>query len=388
MKYDVICVIDPRFTGGTAAALAADVAAFLEMGLQVGLIEVHSPYLDDMGAARSDAITALRADSRLHLLDDPSGGPILAKTVFLHHPMTFFHGVRERVRLRADRSYLVGHHPPFRGDGSLQYDPVVTTWRAWRATGTRPIWAPVSGICRQQLQSFAPLIRLTQDEWHNVFDVDAWTPQRRKFSSERIAVGRHGRPDLLKWPESVAKINASLPDLPETDIHVLGVPASVLRARGLTKAGWNILPFGTLPVPQFLDQLDIFAYHYHADYCECFGRTVAEAMLMGVVCVLDPRLEPTFGDLAIYSEPAGTAQAIAELRADPAAALARADRARAAIIARHAATSVPGRLFALTAAKGTRGHAKRVASPFEVMRKTAGMMRRGEYFLWQLGARH
>ncbi|MEO1308807.1 MAG: glycosyltransferase family 1 protein, partial [Pseudomonadota bacterium] len=49
-----------------------------------------------------------------------------AATVFLHHPLPFYHGVETRARIKAQKSVLVVHHPPFRGNGSMEYNPVLT----------------------------------------------------------------------------------------------------------------------------------------------------------------------------------------------------------------------------------------------------------------------
>ncbi|UWQ35129.1 glycosyltransferase family 1 protein (plasmid) [Leisingera sp. M527] len=384
---DAACVIDPRFCGGTAAAMASDIAAFLNAGLRVGLAEVRSPYLDGAPERRSPAIAALCQDPRIERLEPSADRPITARSVFLHHPMTFFYGIRTPLRLRAEKTFLVAHHLPFRGDGSLQYDPIATAHRVARATGARPLWLPVSGLCRQQLRSFTPFIRLGALDWPNVFDPAAWTPARQAFSSRRLVIGRHGRADPLKWPDTAAGIAASLPRLPDTEIRVMGCPRADLEQMGADLSDWTVLDFDAQPVPGFLDGLDVFVYHFHPASSESFGRTVAEAMLMGAVCVLDPRLAPTFGDLALYCPPEGTAGMIEKLRRDPAAARAVAARARAAIAQRHSLASVPERLAALHSAGPAAAPGPRYAPPLEVLRKTLGMIRRGEYFPSHLAAR-
>lgn len=161
----------------------------------------------------------------------------------------------------------------------------------------------------------------------------------------------------------------------------MGCPDYVLEQLGADLSGWTRLDFDAQPVADFLDGLDVFVYHFHPAASESFGRTVAEAMLMGAVCVLDPRLAPTFGDLALYCPPSGTAGMIAKLRSDPAAARALAARARAAITERHSPVSVPGRLAALHSPATTAPRSgPRYAPPLAVLRKTLGMIRRGEYF--------
>lgn len=386
MMLDVLCVMDPRFAGGTASAVATDIGAMLDAGLSVGLCEVQSPYLAKDPGPRSKVMEKLIQDRRLHVFPAGSQQEIEANTVFLHHPMTFFYGLETKVRIKSDRAFLVAHHMPFRGDGSLQYEPVTTSHRVQRDTGLAPVWLPVSGLCRKHLQSFHPLIRLSPTDWPNLFDVTEWGLDREIFDSKTITIGRHGRADPLKWPDSAAKIRASLPVLQDTQIAVMGCPKDRLLALGVELSDWTLLDFDQEPVPAFLNRLDVFVYHFHPDWSETFGRTVAEAMLSGCVCVLDPRIKATFGDLAIYCEPEETAAVIEKLRRNPKEARALARRARDAIAKRHDIRSIMDRLAALTSGRGEIAPASPAfASPVTVLRKTIGMMRRREYLRSDLG---
>lgn len=387
---DVLCVIDTRFTGGTPAAMCSDIAVFLEAGLSVGLVGVQSAYLADMPPGWSRKISELLEDPRVRRIDPARDDVVAARTVFLHHPMTFFYGLESPLRLRAERVCLVGHHMPFRADGSMQYDPITTSWRIYRKTGAWPEWFPVSGVCRAQLASFRPFIRLSARDWPNIFDVQQWVPQREAFTAGSLVIGRHSRPDPLKWPERAADVRTSLPALPGSEIRVMGCPRDEMARLGVDTSGWTVHEFDDVPVPEFLDGLDVFAYHYHRAYSECFGRTVAEAMLMKAVCVLDPRLEPTFGSLAVYCPPEGTAQLVERLRGDPVAARRMAARARGEIAARHGTASVMPRLEALgrlpEPERGA-GPTRRSVPPHVVVKKLIGMMRRREYFVSQFRAR-
>jgi hypothetical protein len=226
------------------------------------------------------------------------------------------------------------------------------------------------------------LIRLTSQDWPNVFDVDSWRPTKVPFSSNSITIGRHGRADLLKWPETAQGISDSLPTLPNSTIRVMGVPTSDIAAMGVNINNWTILPFNAEPVPDFLDQLDVFVYHFHPQASESFGRTVAEAMLMGAVCILDPRLKPTFGELAVYCEPPDTAQLIEKFRLDPVGAQRFAANTREVICETHKFSSVPDRLRQINRAVPQKGmQTTRSQNPLQVMRKVIGLMRRHEFTL-------
>lgn len=372
--FDVLVVADPRFAGGSTAALAADVAAMAGLGRKIGLIFVRSAYLDDardrpnpraLALADLDGVTRLAPET-----------PARAELAFLHHPLVFFRGIEERLRLAADRAVIVTHHAPFRADGSLEWDPIATLWRARRATGLAPWFAPVSGVVRAQLASFAPMVCQTSADWPNIFDPADWPETRPILSGPVLTIGRHGRPDPLKFPATGAEIDAALPASDRVRVRVLGCPAEALAARGAHPDRWEVLAFGAEPVPDFLNALDIFTYHYHPNLQEAFGRTVVEAMLCGRPCLLDPRLASSFGDMAAFCQPAETAAALARLAGDPAGTRARAAAARDTALRRYGAAAMGDRLDALRRDAGDARRMLASAAPPQALRKLAGLYRR------------
>ena len=372
---DILMVADPRFAGGTSAALIADVEAFLALGARIGLMFVHSDYLSETDDQPNQAVLDLL--ERTGVEPVPPGGVTRAGTAFLHHPLVFFHGTRERARIIADQAVLVAHHTPFRGDGSLEYDPLLTTFRIWRAFGIHALWAPISGLCRHQLESFAPLISLTSEDWINIFDPANWVPKRRIFEEPGLVIGRHGRVDFLKWPETAASIAASLPAGPGRRIRIMGCPVDHLRHLGVDMTNWEIVPFGAEPVARFVDSLDVFVYFHHPRLVESFGRTVAEAALMGRVCVLDPVFEQTFGEIAFYCSKDDVSGLLDRLCASPVEARAQGARARRLALARYGRSSVKERWHRLQADRGTRERAGGAAEPpLRTLRRVAGLYRR------------
>lgn len=373
-RVDILLVTDPRFAGGTTSAVVADAEAFLALGARVGIMCVHSAYLADMGEAPDPRITALLDHDGITQV--PVGGHVRAGTAFLHHPMVFFHGTAERVRIEAGQSVLVTHHVPFRGDGTVQYDPMRVQRRIRRDFGISPLWAPISGLCRRQLASFQPLIRLTGEDWYNIFDTSDWQSERAIFEGEDLVIGRHGRPDPLKWPGTAGEIAASLPSGPGRRIRVLGCPVDDLRALGADMSGWEVLAFGTEPVDRFLDSLDVFAYFHHPMWVETFGRTVAEAALMARLCILQPELEATFGEMALYCRPDEVDALVERMRDRPEEARAIGARARELALSRYGLETVQGRLARLQADPGHRTRTTPSVPVLSTARKLAGFYRR------------
>ncbi|WP_095588111.1 glycosyltransferase family 1 protein [Actibacterium ureilyticum] len=372
--FDILVVADCRFSGGTTAALVNDVQAFSRMGARVGLFFVRSAYLDDSrDPANPKALALLDLPGVTALRDGVSAR---APVAFLHHPLVFFRGIEERANLTADRSVVVAHHTPFRADGSLEYDPVMTARRVRQSLGLSPWFAPVSGVIRSQLESFAPLIRLTTEDWPNVFDTDAWQSKRPILTGPKLVIGRHGRADGLKWPATAEQINAALPAGPDITVRVLGCPQDDLRQRGADLSGWEILEFGAEDPVDFLNSLDVFTYHYHPNWVEAFGRTIAEAALCGRPCLLEPRLRATFGDIAQYCTAMEVPDALARLRADPDATRAMAAHGQSRARDMYAQQSVAGRLERLTSDTGITRRQSPQAPPLTVLRKLAGLYRR------------
>ena len=219
-------VADPRFSGGTAAALVSDVRAFSALGLRVELLTIDSRFFGGAADRPNAEVLALPDLPGVVLVE----GSASADTAFLHHPLAFFHGIRERVAVTARRAVLVAHHPPFPGDGSLEYSPLATNRRVRATFGCWPWWAPVSGVVRAQLRSFSPLLTMTSEDWVNTFDAAGWRAARPVFETPRATVGRHGRTDVLKWPDTAADVVPPLAPGPGWTTRVMGCPWT--RSRG------------------------------------------------------------------------------------------------------------------------------------------------------------
>lgn len=372
--FDALVVADPRFSGGSTAALVADVTGMAGLGLQIGLIFVRSAYLDDARDPMNPKALALADLGGVTLL--PPETCARAGLAFLHHPLVFFRGIEERLRLAAEKAVIVTHHAPFRADGSLEWDPIATWWRVRRLTGLSPWFAPISGVVRAQLASFAPLVRQTSADWPNVFDPTDWPETRAILSGPVVTIGRHGRPDPLKFPASGIEIDAALPASDQVRVRVMGCPTGALVDKGAHPDRWEVLPFGAEPVSDFLNSLDIFTYHYHPNWQEAFGRTVVEATLCGRPCLLDPRLEQTFGAMAHYCHPTETAAALKCLISDPTGTRALATQARDMALNHYSTDAMGARLDALHRDRGDARRGMVSASPAQVARKLGGLYSR------------
>jgi hypothetical protein len=373
--YDALILVDPRFMGGTAMAVETDVRALQSGGLKVGLHFINSTGFFLPHETPNPKLSALLDLPGVEPVRDDR--PARARAAFFHHPEPFQTRITNPIIVDATTSVVICHQAPFKGDGALGYDPFTIQRRIARQFRTNPFWAPISGICRAQLSSFAPLLRLTQQDWPNSFHTGEWQPGRTKFTSQVLTVGRHGRPHPDKWGDTPAGIAASLPADAQTRIRTMGTDRAFFTSMGLDTAAWDILPFNAEPVPAFLGSLDVFSYFHHSRWTETFGRTVAEAMLMGARCILQPGLEATFGRHAIYCAPQEVSAALDTLRADLPGARAAAMAAREWCITSFAADAIPARFESLARDRGTLSRQGRItASPLTAARRWAGFHRR------------
>lgn len=370
-KFDVLLVADPRFAGGTSAALALDCRTMSAAGLAVGLHFVRSRFFDAGGDRANETVLGLLDLEGVRAV--PEGAAVEAGVAFFHNPQIFAAPFDGGVALDAERAVLVTHQPPFRGDGSLEYDPFAAMARIRWAFGAWPWWAPISELTRQHLRSFGRLLRLTTEDWTNLFDPADWRAGRAIFDASPPVVGRHGRADPLKWPEDPAAVNACLPRADGWRVRVLGCPVETLRMRGVDLGGWEILAFGAESPRAFLDSLDVFSYHTASTWTEAFGRTVVEAMLMERPAVLDPRLRTTFGDLARYAEPAQVRALLARLREDAEGERRRARAVREDCALRYGAAALPARLERLRRDAGVAGGDTAATPPLLTARRFAGL---------------
>lgn len=304
-------------------------------------------------------------------------GAVHGDIAFFHHPSVFENPVVQARPVRATRSVLVAHQPLFLGDGALAFDPFRVQRNIRQQFGQTLLWAPVSGICRQQFRAYAPLLRMTREDWPNAFDVSTWTPRRTKLQSPVLTIGRHGRPHPDKWPATGAEIALSLPSSANTKISVMGADPEFLRSKGVDTSEWSILAFNQQPVADYLDALDVFSYHHSPLWVESFGRTIAEAMLMGVRCLLSPALKPTFGSHALYGTPAEVPAMLDHIRANLDAERAAALRARDYCIQAYSTQSVANRFEALKTDTGTGARSPQPdISPLIAAKKLVGFRRR------------
>lgn len=316
LTYDVVAVADNRFPGGTSAALCREIDGLRAGGLSVALAPVTAPGFPRDQPPQAELARRM-ADGSLPVI-----GPDVAVRCGLlvaHNPMIFEHALPRYGLLQATARLLVVHQAPVTGDGRLLYDPLKVDAMLRAAFGGDFLWIPTGPAGRANLAGCGCAVRIAEETWPLVVDAEAWGKPRNGLLGPVPVLGRHSRPDRLKWPTDPQDLRRAFPDRPDMKVRLMGFGAEIARETGPVPQNWEILPFGAITPAEFLHGIDFFVYHHHREWFETFGLTIAEAMASGAVAVLDPDLRPTFGDAAVYAAPGDVIAIVERLSGDPAA---------------------------------------------------------------------
>jgi glycosyltransferase involved in cell wall biosynthesis len=181
-------------------------------------------------------------------------------------------------------------------------------------------WYPIGPLVRQTLHSHhakeLKAIKLANEDWVNIIDVDEWRRTSRPARSSKIKVGRHSRSQYVKWPADRDQLLFIYPDSDQYEIHVLGGAEAPRNVLGQLPSNWHVHEFGEVDPKEFLATLDVFVYYTHPDWVEAFGRVIFEAMAVGVPVIIPPSYNELFGEAAIYAEPKDVQEKIQQLMAD------------------------------------------------------------------------
>ncbi len=344
--YDVAILSDLRYPGGNSASIVAEVRAQAAAGLSTVLIHVPSPHLRHARPFQSRIRECLR-DGLADLAHD-DGAEIEARVLLIRQPRIFTEDPAVVPKVRADHTIVVLNQPPGdESDDQRYYVFAEVRERIERHFGHGVVWAPISGQVRENVLRVAPRTTLPDTDWHEIIDVADWQVERRRRSGRTPVIGRHGRPDPVKWPRDPGELLQAYPDSDDIKVRILGGGEIGVRRLGRCPDSWDVVEFGAEAPQDFLAGLDFFVYFHDPDWLEAFGRTILEAMASGVPVIVGPHFRSLFGDAALYTDPAGVRDLVRRLHADRPAYDALVRRARAYVMEHFGSASHIARLASL-----------------------------------------
>ncbi|MGD9477212.1 glycosyltransferase [Shinella sp. G-2] len=344
--FDIIFVADPRFEGGTSTALAVEIRAAARAGFRCALLCVKGPIIRHTFPVHAQ----LRAHLDEWLVErlDPVQ-PATCDLALVHHPSILENYMTPRPRIDASQVIVVLHHPVFDRTGKRQYDLGRVARHCEMAFGRAARFAAVSDVVRQSLPLVLPEgSNLLADDWVNLIDLDEWPARPPSELRRPLTIGRHSRPDIQKWPDTLHTATQAYPTEAQAfSVRVLGGGDYLTDKYGPLPANWIIQPFSFEGVQQFLSTLDFYVYFHSNAWSEAFGRTILEALATGLVCILPRHFEPLFGEAALYCTPREVRELIEALAADPERYREQADKARRFAEDRHSDRLYSSRIEAL-----------------------------------------
>lgn len=321
--YDVILASDLRLIGGSTLSNASELRAQRRAGLKTGLLQMYRydfykepwrPMLPEVRAEIDGETVQVLAE----------GDAVSCDLLVLRYPPILRYPQSIVPRIDPGAIKVIINQPPmsdYSDAGKLRYQMEEADDNVLAMFGKRPVWHPIGPLVREALHTHHAAettnIDLSPDDWYNIIDVGGWarTP-RGPESGDRPRVGRHSRDHAVKWPDTAEEILAAYPANGPFDVHVLGgatAPAAVL---GQLPKSWRVHDFGTLAPQEFLSGLDFWVYFSHSSWVESFGRTIIEAMAVGMPVLLPEIYRPLFGDHAIYCTPDQVQDVVMRLWAD------------------------------------------------------------------------
>ncbi len=320
-RPELAILVDPRFPGGTAGAVAAEIAA---LAPHVAL-EVHALRTRMFNSRGVNPV--LEATLEAHGLALIEDAPVIrAETIAFHNPSCLKRDRNLAPRLACARAFVVCHENFLRPGGSEGFDVAhcLGLVETALACGT-PVLAPISPWNREGVLAWQAASRpfdapgtdwaVAPLDWFNVIA----HPLREPNPDPRDRRGRHSRPGLEKFP-ALDRLARQFPATAEACV-ILG--ADTLMEPGLAAPRhWRLLPFGAMEPARFLDEIDFFVYFTNPLWRESFGRVIAEAIAAGKVVITDPGTASAFEGAVIADPEEGRGpeldRVIAGFIADPA----------------------------------------------------------------------
>ncbi len=310
-KPRIAYCIDPRFPGGTSAAVASEVRAISG----IAQIEIHAATRSMFGD-RPPHAGLVKALSELGLPIQWDAPVIQADMVLLHNPsfLKFASDMAHRIVCR--KLYVVAHENFERPGGGESFDVAGCLNVIDRATiALEKTLAPVSDHNRRTIHDWLGArpshARWTvlDDNWFNILDMDMVTPTGHPADRR----GRLSRPGLEKFP-STETLDACFP--PHARANVL-LGADPLMALDLVRPHWTLLKFGAMDVTQFFDMIDFMIYFTAPTLRESYGRVIAEAIAAGKLVLTDRANQGNFEGAVIGCAPQEVDGIVKAMIADP-----------------------------------------------------------------------
>lgn len=313
IECDICIVTDLRFPGGNASSTLDEIKYFQSKGMSLVLIHCPSPV--SCGKSISDRYSSLTS-----IVDHfYSVNKVSARFLIVRHPAVICSSAFEvlSLKLNAQSAAIVVNNSIVRPDGSAVYSLDLLNDRLSCLDASSIRVYPLSPSIREELiDGLAPGF-IADEDWSPTFSATQFEFSPKSVIAPPYAIGRHGRDGREKWVETKEYMELVYPDHELFSIRILGGASNAYKVLGYMPSNWDVIPFGQVSPQDYLKTIDFFVYFPHTDLNEAFGRTIIEAVFIGVPCILPFKFEGLFGSLAFYCEPKDVRSLVMRLAASP-----------------------------------------------------------------------
>jgi hypothetical protein len=324
LELDIVLVSALDLLGGTTSSNEAEIRAFRDAGLSVGLVH-HPVYSRTDRRPLHPRLLDLVDDEQVFLVTPAD--TVRCDLAIVRFPVALEHLMEDRPQINAGRTVLLVNQAPFEEYGltggygtSWSIKDVHRNVSEWLGEHT---WYAIGPAIRDVLAKHhsEELAGIDQslDFWYGTIDVAAWRPRLRRVRCEGnpIRIGRHSRDHVTKFPNMAKRLRTAYPDAEDIEVHILGGHKAVTKLLGAVPRQWTSHPFGSISPTAFLGDIDLYVYFIDENLLEAFGRSPLEAIAAGVPCILPRSFEELFGDAGVYCEPEDVEEQARRLMADP-----------------------------------------------------------------------
>jgi hypothetical protein len=323
-RHRIALVTDPRFAGGTSSAVAREIFALSST------MDLRLAYIETAMFKTGEGVNVRLAQATDACGIQPVWNPpiIAAETVVFHNLSALKFNMTFAPRINCRRLVVVAHENFLRPNGDLSFDIAKSLGLlAGRTIAEELVIAPVSVANRRTIEAWLSVNpcgnwSIAPINWFNICDFDLVPPTPKP----RDRRGRVSRPGFEKFADLPTMLTHFPPHAERCAI--LGADSFLLPG-ATPPSHWELLPFGSVEVRDFLTSIDFFIYFTHPNLRESFGRVLAEAVAAGKVVITDPDTAETFGESVVASDGSDVDSIVAGFIVDP-------DRYRSFVVAAQA----------------------------------------------------
>lgn len=332
--YDVIIASDFRMIGGSVNSSSQEIACQKRAGLKTAILPMFRYDFDRLDRPVLPEVWDQVDGEAVDVI--AYGQKVSCDLLIIRYPPVLYHRQKFVPEVSAKDIRIIVNQPPmsdYGEDGIVRYELEKCAENIRHYFGKDATWHPIGPLVRSALHDHhaeeLQHINLSDQDWTNIIDIDGWDRGVHDYDPKgRLRIGRHSRDHAHKWPEAPEEMLAAYPAAKDVEVHVLGGGETPTAILGKLPKNWTIYEFGSVHPKDFLKEIDVWIYFANPHWVESFGRTIIEAMAVGVPVILPDVYQPLFKDAALYATPETAVAMARELYADPAAYQAQVEKAK------------------------------------------------------------